>query len=592
MVNKKEVYIFCTGKNEYSYFCEENEDIYYLINAGIKKEENCNTLESCRLWIVEYNFNDFRGGQKSQSSSTAPFGQDLLKSRNGSYPAPILHIVPNVKSLAGFLYGDERLDKRIPRLFPIMDSSIWNYMVFSEDIEVKREGKTPLKKEINSEVFHIIQRIYENYQHKLYDLSVAKEYADLNARLANESYLSGDHSKGVSPIIFHSESAVKDMIRQEFEIERKTIEKIKDRSWRILLIDDKAQSPMRSKNDKDPNTPPMQITPLNEENTDFCLNCKMQIILRLLIEGMRYNKDQVDYRKFDDSFTKLNGDYISRKEINKNKKILIEYAEGKTDAFDALKKRKYDIILLDYLLENNNEDHEYGYELLNEIYKDHDVTKNNICQYGPNGKIFFMFISAYSSAVHERLLAEGLNQSEDYWYISVGACPTNTPQLFLYNLIKLMEKRLEDSHMNRLSIDGIMDDLNLIFGEDRNERTNASERYYKIQSYQYYFRSLLKDYDITVGNENLFKTNQSVLITHFLNDNINMGGLLEHLAQLVHLTGFGTIRQWPEMWEEYLYVKVQLESQIKKGNKEQEEKLKKLCRHIENYIKKLKSSAL
>ena len=144
-----------------------------------------------------------------------------------------------------------------------------------------------------------------------------------------------------------------------------------------------------------------------------------------------------------------------------------------------------------------------------------------------------------------------------------------------------------------------MDDLNLIFGEDGKERTNASEQYYKIQSYQYYFRSLLRDYDITVGNKNLFTTNQSVLITHFLNENINMGGMLEHLGQLVHLTGFGTIRQWPEMWEEYLYVKVQLESlikdeekEIKDEDKERKKKLENLCHHIENYIKKLKSSAL
>ena len=32
-------------------------------------------------------------------------------------------------------------------------------------------------------------------------------------------------------------------------------------------------------------------------------------------------------------------------------------------------------------------------------------------------------------------------------------------------------------------------------------------------------------------------------------------GVLEHLTQLVYLTAFGTVRQWPEMWEEYQYIK-------------------------------------
>ena len=37
--------------------------------------------------------------------------------------------------------------------------------------------------------------------------------------------------------------------------------------------------------------------------------------------------------------------------------------------------------------------------------------------------------------------------------------------------------------------------------------------------------------------------------------NMNYEGVLEHLTQLVYLTAFGTVRQWPEMWEEYQYIK-------------------------------------
>ena len=204
-----------------------------------------------------------------------------------------------------------------------------------------------------------------------------------------------------------------------------------------------------------------------------------------------------------------------------------------------------------------------------------------------------MFISAYSSAVSERLLAYGLNQSEKYWHISLGACPTNTPQLFLYNLIKLMEKRLEDSNIDNLSVEGMMEVIKEIYGIGGSVRKNASEHYHKIQSFQYYYRNLLKDYDISVGDEKLFDTEESVLVTNFLNHRINIGGLLEHLAQLVHLTGFGTIRQWPEMWEEYLYVKAQLESLIANGIDEIRRKaFDNICHSIEDYIRELKSEAL
>lgn len=458
----------------------------------------------------------------------------------------------------------------------IVDSSIWNYYV---EYAINENTKTRYIKDVGN-FLRILGHIADNSHRQLYNLLVSKEYVELNARLVKESYLIkipktgssasksewSSHSMSVSPFIFHSESVVERMIKEEFlSGTPSTIQIIEKYCWRILLVDDKAVSGMG--------------TTGNSETQEDGLpwNSKLSIIINLL-------KKQF---KTDILFQEQGKNTLGDKH---NSGILIEYVKTLEDAKTALKSNKYDIVLLDYLLEKPKKN-DYGYKLLESIYnhrKDATYERGR----GPGGMFFFMFISAYSTAVSERLLAEGLNQSEKYWFISVGACPTNTPQLFLYNLIKLMEKRLEDSHMNRLSINGIMDDLNLIFGETGKERINASEQYYRIQSYQYYFRSLLKDYDITVGNENLFKTNQSVLVTHFLNDHINMGGMLEHLAQLVHLTGFGTIRQWPEMWEEYLYVKVQLESLIEKGNKKQEEQLEHLCRHVENYIKKLKSSAL
>lgn len=626
---------------------EKDEKKTYEKEKGKAQEEN-RTYPQINIFV--HSSKDILTGQVATGDKAYSFAQEVLKGEGikASDPKyPIIHI-PLTDLFLDSLYGNGCFPTLVPRAFQIMDSSIWNYMVPIFNIQYKDTLGKVIDVDRFQDVFYkAVDSIYKNYNKHLYDLQVAKEYADLNARLITEAYLSGAHSKGVSPFIFHSENVIKKMIKDEFKDNDNVIEKIKEKKWRLLLVDDKACEKME----------PKEIFQDDKDEYGYPWNCKIKIIRDLLIKHFDLKDADVRARK------------AGTEDDLKNCKVLIDYVEDVDSAKEALKSRKYDLILLDYLLDN----HEYGYELLDDIYyhiqlrqvindirtfvksllvryddihsskantSSHDSysklfrevqcnnelllfierykklnrTYNNLknsfdteilkiflgeiekeltdYRIGPCDRLFFMFISAYSSAVHDRLLAEGLNQSEDYWYISLGACPTNTPQLFLYNLIKLMEKRLEDSHMNRLSIDGIMDDLDKIFGEEEKERAKASEQYYKIQSYQYYFRSLLKDYDITVGDENLFKTNQSVLVTHFLNDHINMGGMLEHLAQLVHLTGFGTIRQWPEMWEEYLYVKVQLESLIENGNKKQEEQLEHLCRHIENYIKKLKSSAL
>ena len=519
------------------------------------------------IHIVTYNPSDLFHGQTYIKNQTAPFSQELFECKKEEdiekkQYVPIIHLC-NSDQFVNTLYGISSVPYYFPRSFMIMDSSIWNYLVpltaipYFKELAINPNKLSGVEHELNASIeieyylfenfLRVIGSIYQNYESNLYNLTVAKEYADLSARVVKQSYLSGTHAVGVSPYIFHSEHATAQLIRREF-FDNSRLEIIKkNNKWRFLLVDDKSQ--------------------------EFKLSIIEKDLKKIFnVVSCKFGESSPCYDDCD---------------------IVIEYVEKLEDAEKALKQKRYDIVLLDYFLKQPEGFH-YGYELLEDVYRDQKEHENDEehleYKMAPHRhlRLYCMFISAYSSAVHDRLLAEGLNQSEKYWYISLGACPTNTPQLFLYNLIKLMEKRLEDSHMNRLSIDSIMDDLNLIFGEEGKERTNASKQYYKIQSYQYYFRSLLKDYDITVGNKNnLFKTDKSVLITHFLNDRINMGGLLEHLAHLVHLTGFGTIRQWPEMWEEYLYVKVQLESLTKV--KDEKQKCKKLCRHIENYIKNLKS---
>jgi hypothetical protein len=86
-----------------------------------------------------------------------------------------------------------------------------------------------------------------------------------------------------------------------------------------------------------------------------------------------------------------------------------------------------------------------------------------------------------------------------------------------------------------------------------------------------------------------------VLISHYCFNNQHLSGLLEHLTNLVHIAAFGTIRQWDEMWEEYLYFKAQFKEVIRKDNIEGTKDgiitniFQNVCEHIESFILGLKS---
>lgn len=581
------------------------------------------------IGVILHSAQDMLTGQASNSNDICGFGQLHLENKNDAdIIYPIIHITLPDLFVHSF-YGTEALPKPVPRSYMIMDNSIWNYLVpitgsyYIKDLSRHYENRdkhnfeewlnlfesSKKSNDVKSNYQHqsvviclgkALKSICNNYSKQLYRLKVAREYADLNARLTLQSFLSGAHASGVAPFIFHSESCTKDLIMREFRsgkngelpsinekyVQNSLMERlVKNRKWRILLLDDKAVEPMDYidfiKTDV-PNNGYKNTK--KEDNTKERWNCKLKII-RDILEFQLNLKGKV----FCSSAKSKNTNNIPKDNV-----ILIEYAQNLKDAINVLKEKKYDIVLLDYLLNQSDGVH-YGYELLEKIYNDqqqHKKDEDNLLYKSikPHRhlRLYCMFISAYSSAVHDRLFAEGLNQSEKFWFINLGACPTNTPQLFLYNLLKLMEKRIEDAHISRLSIDGVIEVLENIF-KDKFVRKNAGELYQKIQSLQYYYRNLLQDYDISVGKERLFETKKSVLVTHFLNDYINMGGLLEHLAQLVHLTAFGTIRQWPEMWEEYLYVKAQLKALISEKDKK---RLDKLCDKIEGYILDLKSSAL
>lgn len=636
--------------------------------------------EDFSFYIIYHSVRDLYSGNEYK------FGQDYLKNENKE-KLPIIHLTLfDIFDPPTFPSGNNQIKlPEVKRYDKIIDSSIWNYY-FPLFVTDSTKNCATI---INYERFKdVLQKVANNTAKHLYDLSVADEYADLNARLLEQSYLKGTH-KAISPFIFHSENELQTLIRDEFEervgLENESIvSQIKNHKWRILLVDDKADSGM-SYNKK-----------MSSENDRYGLplNSKLSIIISLLDKLFVDSKHTICY-----------GESVSN---SKNVLFSIEFAKNVSKALDKIRNKKYDLILLDYLLEQDENNLKYGYELLEEVYKEVELIKllNNIlgvllkepfsphaCEIisklivhsnrsinllckepystilkslftepqlkalsdlyslyiqpqingfsiirtqneweiicekiklnkylgdfikkgeiikaieglidklsndrykiGPRKRLFFMFISAYSYAVHDRLLAEGLNPSEKYWFISTGACPTNTPQLFLYNLLKLMDKRLEDSGVSKLSSDALYKLVNKIYLPKENDpkresvRKRANAFYQDVLSLQYHYRSILKDVEIPFKDgASVFDTKGSVLMTDFIQKKINLGGLLEHLTQLVHLTAFGTIRQWAEMWEEYIYFKAQFENQLDEVTTND---FKILCQNIENYILELKS---
>lgn len=547
---------------------KERENVEYATLFNAITSELSQRVFDCEtgdysVYLLIHHKSDIQGYAKRHEQYV--FGQNYFTESGAMYP--VIH------------FCDASLEEltEIYRYASVIDCSIWNHYV-----QIKKNNESSTISFVDGvQIENAISAIANNSSRHLYNLVVARESADLVARMTYASFIkrfpeTEGHGDYVSPFVFHSEQTVKNnLIYEEFE-ETNKIELIKKQyRWRILLIDDKAVTDMG--------------TNIKEKIVidGLPFNCKVTILKNVLNRCF----DKIQVREWNDSTPVIDGI-----------ECLLEFAQSKNDAILALQKRKYDIILLDYLLDRSQDGkHNYAYQILETIYgicdskakkKVLDKSISNIL-IGPNKRFFFMFTSAYSSAVNERLLAEGLNQSEKYWYINLGACPTNTPQLFLYNLLKIMDKRLEDSGILKLSSDSIYKLTNKIYRRKEDDpkresvRKRANVHYQEVLSLQYHYRSILRDVEIPFGDRSsIFDTNGSVLMTDFIQKKINLGGMLEHLTQLVHLTAFGTIRQWPEMWEEYIYFKAMFEKQLDEVSSKD---FNTLCQNIENYILELKS---
>jgi len=302
-----------------------------------------------------------------------------------------------------------------------LDSSIWhNYVNYlCEDFQQK--------------LATILKKLKEN--EKLYELNICKEDFELSVRKFQNSYLEsfGDHSKHVSPFIFHSETKMQEKTR--IILENKT--EIIKLSWRCLLIDDFANVELSGLDGSG-------LTK-NKIITDIIESENIQII------SVSNPKSSVKFQK---------------------RNIIWK-------ALKKLSQETYDVILLDYLLGENKKKkgtREYSHELLNLLDKilakengynlddyselafymqtktiDKSDNEKKLIKLlieginrnkGPLGKFWIFNISSFQTAFLDRLREQALGHNSEHWYLSRGGDPVNTPELFKYTFFSFLSLQL------------------------------------------------------------------------------------------------------------------------------------------------------
>lgn len=519
----------------------------------------------------------------------------------------------------------------IPRYIKYLDSSIWHY--FFPLFVCERNGTGQEAWRYNSDIKlleYILNRIWENACNGIYNFANTHEYCELNTRLVNNAYLDEKaHAQAVSPFVFHSEYEMEKELCKCLHPEE--IGQAKNfccsAKWRMLLLDDYANKPLKEADDISQNSScclkvnggmavkitgklKVIIDDLRSKGcTDIVWCCPSEAEINERYENR--NNNQWELKPW--SWYDVNGDKMKE---YKDPDIAIVCAINVKHAFQLLILQRYDIVLLDYLLgdRKDKKGREYSYYLLKLIYdkcnsdgvgnqslftslgieNDENVDKTDLL--GPDGCLYLMHISAFVSAIQERLREQHLLRNESFWHIAHGACPTNTPELFLYYLYRIMKKRYESIMIqDGQEVGTLIHFLDGIYKENPrmqsvnkfNTLLNLRAQYNRIKNDVYKEeRDLLnmKKKDPFIKGCSPLDCRSSRLISSIFPDILFYGNSFwEHLQHLIYLTAYGTIRQWTEMWEEYIFIKPKLELNGDKGTT--------VCKAIEDYIIALKSNS-
>ncbi|MCX6305399.1 MAG: hypothetical protein NT040_10545 [Bacteroidetes bacterium] len=385
----------------------------------------------------------------------------------------------------------------IPLYYRFLDDSIWNNYLYLFDPYFK------------DKLLYTLNRIDSFHKLKLYSLNVTREYIEYNSRLCKESKLVNlkGHGTHIAPYLFHSESHLHSKIKISKDIsslfpdsKNESAAKSKGISLRILLIDDKIGGDdfckaalVKKMLEFDWITDYHERfnhrenvcwrTPETNKDIKSEITETDVIIITSYIKCIKIDNVEHNFRIYkprchphDYNLTEL-CKYIK---ANSSEKIQIIAIKNLDEARELLSHEeiRFDLILMDYLLDEISENKVFRREYATEFWGDgrenyfnisrseikkikdsKDYPDADIANYekkleiynkikanrGPLQRLWIFPITAFNQTFIDDLRNKGIRLIDYYWYLSRGADPLNTPYLFIYTLNKFLQLQVENS---------------------------------------------------------------------------------------------------------------------------------------------------
>ena len=384
-----------------------------------------------------------------------------------------------------------------------LDSSIWHRYVHCKWLDSDN-----MVNAFKIDFTEVMTDILGYHQKQLYFTHVARATLEFHLRILKNSFISkvnpaSGHPEAVTPFKFHSETFFKRKTKKIINrFKQKGPGKLylkKSLQWEILIVDDQADVPISSSyygNSKENKNSQAQDKPCKISKTE-------------LIE---------DYLR---PIQKLKADFLRTKKA-KNKIAKSESIQD-TDqniihnALQKLKEKKYDLILLDYLLgekmENRTSYREYGHEFLFELIED-SIQKNPSYKKGPLGKYWIFPFSSFPFALLDKLRQLGADNTNHIWRLSGGGDPISTPNLFCFFLFQFMEEQIASVYKTDKLLESIIHDF--IWIEELENWGIAL--YHKFNELQLNLYLIRQDEDQSTFAKTIYETVQKAGFENFIKE--------------------------------------------------------------------------
>jgi hypothetical protein len=401
----------------------------------------------------------------------------------------------------------------------------------------------------------ILQDFEENRRLGLYDSNNGKEYLEFWARMLVNARIGKFDGSGhdiISPIVFHSEGEMARKVeRMLVAVQRYFAAHPATRrplTWKILLLDDHAKTRLSG-----------------ADCTKLDLLChRLAPIFPIEV-----------WEEGGDKGAPHAASSAARPALDGLTRVNLHYVASKDEALRRIKRERFDLILLDYLLKKGEHDgFETSDQLLEALKKSGPDTQVFAEERGPLRQLWFSNVSAFALAVEGKMAAKGLPYHLlNRWEMNKGSCPLNTPELFRYNLLRFMELQLTPLTLFFGSRDGENGDgpQNLIgllraiyLSKKETARRGAIRWFQSLLKLRDDCASLRADLEYGMENEadrrrpekiaaNLRK---SEIVFSLFPDIVHYTPTFwDHLIHLVYHTAHGSPQDWPRMLVHFKEIK-------------------------------------